>query len=128
MVFRVAKSKNILGVGVLLFTLWAVLGTSVPGHDGISDGNFHITSDCTTPVLEENITTTAGVVTAPGGVSYTDFGFPDATVKLGTENSGVVGAVTRKCNDSYGDEDSDSYVFSCFDDGDFSCTILIIKR
>ena len=118
------SKKNIFSFFWLLITTWAVLATSMP-VESLNSGTYRVKSDCVVPVLELVVTVDAGQVTAPGGVSYTDFGFPQPTVVVGETNEGPVGLVTRSCRDTYGDKNEKVYVFSCFDNGAFSCTILI---
>jgi hypothetical protein len=119
--------KQTIGILVLLSTLWAVLATSQLNED-LSDGTFTIKSDCTSPVSVENITVTANQITDPFGVDYTDFGFPDTTVTVDSDVVGVVGLVTRVCKTTYKDESDSKFIFSCFDNGAFACTIFIKGR
>lgn len=112
---------------VLLFTCWVLIATSTLS-DSI-EGSMTLTSDCVLPVLEQTVTATNGVITAPGGVNFTDFGFPLNTVTLGQANSGPVSTFQRECKPTYGDErfNNDEWIWSCFDDGEYTCSIFLRK-
>jgi len=120
--------KNALAAVFLVFTLFAVLGSSVLRDDETAEnGSFYIISDCVTPTMENNVVITNNVITSPGGVNLTDFGFPQNT--LAQTMTGTVGAVSRECTVTYG-ESGDNYVnnrwlYSCFDNGTFKCSIYI---
>lgn len=111
----------------LVFTAWACLATSILG-DSINDGAIYVNSDCTSPASEMSVTVSGGQIIAPGGVSYTDFGFPQSTVTLNAPVSGVVGSATRVCDDTYTDSDDVHHIFTCKDDGSYACTILITEQ
>ncbi len=119
--------KNIFTGIFLLFTLISVIATS--NTDGTPySGDYHVISDCVTPVRDQVVSVAVSQITT-GGVSFTDFGFPSAT--LAPELSGIVGAATRECRISYGNPDRlaiDSKhptIYSCFDNGAFKCTIYM---
>lgn len=121
--------KNWIAVAALISTLWAVIATSSPRSD-LNTGSFYIISDCVTPNREAIITVTSDQIATPGATSFTDFGFPTATVRLGQETSGTVGAVSRTCFPTYGDtdENAEAWIFSCFDNGAASCTVMIREQ
>ncbi len=121
--------KNWIAFSALLSTLWAVIATSTPRSD-LNSGAFYIISDCVTPNKEAIITVVSDQISTPGATSFTDFGFPNAAVRLGQETTGTVGAVSRTCFPSYGDTDesSDAWIFSCFDNGAASCTVMIREQ
>lgn len=120
--------KNTVWVGILIATSWAILATSGPWND-LEYGSYHEASDCVQPPLEKDVVISAGQITLPGGVSHTDFGFPNATVVEGQVNAGTVGAVYRECRTTYSTADGDQsdksgFIFSCFDNGVYSCSIV----
>ncbi|MGE0763791.1 MAG: hypothetical protein AB7N80_10980 [Bdellovibrionales bacterium] len=110
----------------LIVTAWACLATSI-AQDNVDEGDFYIVSDCASPTSEGTISVSAGQITAPGGTSYTDFGFPQSTVTLGTANTGVVGGANRSCIDTYSNQNQ-SYIFTCSDNGQYACSILLIEQ
>lgn len=120
------SSKNFFSTALLLFTAYATIATS-SGDGTPFVGNYQVVSDCVTPVRDQTVTISSSQVT--GGGSFTDFGFPVAT--LSTSMTGTVGAVTRTCKLSYGDPDKlnldSSYptIYACFDNGAFKCTIFM---
>lgn len=118
-------SRNWLALAFLLFTAWTIIATSSP-RSSFSAGTFYIISDCVTPTREEVITLTGGQISAPASTSFTDFGFPQTTVGIGQTVSG--GA--RVCYPTYGDDaqNSDDWIFSCYDNGAYMCTILIKEQ
>ena len=123
--------KNILAAAFLGFTLFSVLATSqLRDDDKPASGQNYVISDCVTPVLENVVTIANNVVVAPGGVSFTDFGFPSATIAQ--TMTGTVGAVQRECTVTYGEGGlngvKNRWVYSCFDNGTFKCTIYIEPR
>lgn len=125
--------KNVFAIGALLITAWASLATSSSGSNSIDSADLYVISDCVNPVMERQVRTTNGVITA-GGVDFTNFGFPQSTVKLDQDNNGIVNNgvtnVSRSCIHSYGDMSNNAnskYVFSCLDNGNYSCSILIMK-
>lgn len=120
--------KNIFWGGFLLLTLWSIIATSV-GKDSISYSRLNVTSDCVTPTLNRAVTTSSNQVSSPAGVSYTDFGFPLATVNLKEDVSGVVNAKNRVCQNTYGstDHSADAWAYTCYDEGTYVCTILLEK-
>jgi hypothetical protein len=114
-----------LAIGFMLFTAWSILATSKSTYDFLY-GTYTLTSDCVQPTLEMRVTTSAGQISDPPATSFTDFGFPNATVTLGSDVNGTVGGRARTCTMTYGDPSGTSnFIYSCFDDGTFACTILI---
>jgi hypothetical protein len=120
--------KNWLALFFMVFCAWAVVATSMP-RESLNEGAYYIVSDCVTPTREATITVSSDQIATPPATSFTDFGFPTASVIIGQETSGTVGAATRICSPTYGDEfeGSGDWIFSCFDDGAPACTILIQK-
>lgn len=123
-----SRCKKLAAAGFFAFTLWSVLATSgFRDDDHPENGSFYIISDCVTPTAENNVIITNNVITSPGGVNLTDFGFPQNT--LSQTMTGTVGAATRECTVTYG-ESGHNYVdnrwlYSCFDNGTFKCSIYI---
>lgn len=125
-------SLNSFWVILLLSTAWSILATSGPWND-LEYGSYHEASDCVQPPLEHDVVLSAGQITLPGGVSHTDFGFPNATVQQGQVNAGTVGSVYRECRTTYSSgesptDDDNSFVFSCFDNGTYSCSIVFVRN
>ena len=116
--------KKVFSAFCLIVTAWACLATSV-ARESVDSGSFYINSDCTTPPSEMAIAVTANQITAPGGVNYTNFGFPQNIVALGTPVVGIVGLATRECVDTYSTTDGDRYIFTCKDNGTYACTIML---
>lgn len=123
--------KHFLSAVFLLFTLVSVLATSSPRDDDHpKSGSHYIISDCVSPTIDATIVISNSAIISPGGMSFTDFGFPVAT--LAQTVSGTVGGATRECTVTYGESggswDSntkDRWLFSCFDNGRFKCSIFI---
>jgi hypothetical protein len=123
--------KNFFAGCFLLFTLVSVLATSYPrGGDRPSSGQHYIISDCVTPTRDGTVVISGSAIVSPGGVSFTDFGFPVATLEQTV--SGTVGSATRECTVTYGEggdfgksKTKDRWLYSCFDNGKFKCSIYI---
>lgn len=126
MYFRLIK--NLIAGLFLLFTVFSILATSSLKRDQYPDaGSHYIISDCVTPTVDATIVISNGTITSPGGASFTDYGFPTAT--LAQTVSGTVSGATRECTVTYG-EDGDNnvenrWLYSCFDNGTFKCSIFI---
>jgi hypothetical protein len=118
--------KNALWAAFLGMTVWSILATSV-AKDNITYGSLNVTSDCVSPTLSRTVTVSSNQVTSPAGVSYTDFGFPQASVSLKNDVVGVVNSKNRVCQNTYGSTDTsaDAWAYTCYDDGTYTCTILI---
>lgn len=121
---------NVVWVSILIATSWSILATSTADR-GTDYGLFLESSDCFYPPVEAVVTIVSGQVTsgAPAPGDHTAFGFPQPIVQRGVPNTGTVGAVFRECKDTYGsDEDNGIYVFTCTDNGAYSCTIILEGR
>jgi hypothetical protein len=121
-----ASKTNLVSVAALLATLWAVLATSTP-RDSFRYGTYHVTSDCVSPMIEEDIEVDNMEIISPPGRTFGDFGFPQNQIALDATISGEMNGVSRSCTRTYGsvDDDHSEYVYNCFDDGTLACTILI---
>lgn len=111
----------------LLITFVALAATSTGNHY-LQDGLYRISSDCVDPVVDQSeVTVTDYVVTSPASVSFTDFGFPVADLTDRDSLVGAVGTVSRTCTLSYGGtfNNYEAFVFTCKDDGEYSCTIVL---
>ena len=118
-------SRNWFALAFLLFSAWSVIATSVQ-RSTFNSGSFYIISDCVTPTLEATITVSSDQIATPPATSFTDFGFPQASVRIGETVSGGV----RVCHPTYGDdaENADDWIFSCYDSGAYTCSILIKEQ
>lgn len=120
--------KNCAAAGFLGFTVFSILATSV-ARDGDApySGNQYIMSDCVTPTRDANITIIGGSISSPGGLTFLDFGFPSTVLKQTV--SGVVGLVNRECTVTYGEDGHNNvenrWLYSCFDNGVYKCSIYI---
>lgn len=114
---------------VLLIAGWAFAATSKLTSDGvISFGTYVLSSDCVSPALSDLVIEVSGEeVISPDGDSFTDYGFPTSTVSVTNDNTGPVGSVQRRCTTSYGSDELDDsvWIFSCFDDEAYSCSIVM---
>ncbi|NJL25079.1 MAG: hypothetical protein HC902_07830 [Calothrix sp. SM1_5_4] len=115
-----------MGLAVILGLAALTLSSSGCGkkEKNIREGSFIVNSDCVSPAREVSVRTLNDQIVS-GATSYLDFGFPNSVVKLGQDNSGYVGSIQRNCVNTYGDTEGDAWVFSCFDAGAYSCSILI---
>jgi hypothetical protein len=120
------RFKDLIAAAMLVATAYFSLATSSP-RDAASPttGTYYVISDCTTPPFESVVTVSGSAVIAPVGVSFTDFGFP-----LSTISQSVIGPVaggTRECTVTYGENGTnhvdDRWLYSCFDNGKFRCSI-----
>ncbi|MGE0527609.1 MAG: hypothetical protein AB7G93_05905 [Bdellovibrionales bacterium] len=120
-----SKLRDMVSAGALLGTLWAVLATSMP-RSSITEGNYYVVSDCVVPTQELAVTTSAGQIVSPA-ITYSALGFPGNTVTLGNDVSGTINGRPRTCYHTYGstEDRAQAWVFSCFDDGTYTCSILI---
>jgi len=118
--------KSFITIIILFVAAWGSLATS-DGKFGLFSGPLNISSDCVSPArINETIQVLDNEISEPMGTTYLDYGFPDAVVgevSEGTE-TGTVGGLTRSCSVSY-QEDESFWVYSCFDDGEYACTITI---
>lgn len=119
--------RNGLTIIFLVATFFVSAATSVSG--GLSSGTFLVSSDCTTPAQEQTVSVLFNEIVSPSGVSFLDFGFPQAQVNEDeTDMVGVVGTETRTCRKTFGELISDSSpdaVYTCFERNTYRCTILI---
>src|ERR1035437_4359048 len=99
--------KNLFAGAFFLICLWSILATSQL-ENSITKSGLQVTSDCVSPVLDRSVTTVGGQIVSPAGLSYTDFGFPAATVNLNTDVIGTVNGLTRTCTQTYGNSMSSS--------------------
>lgn len=123
------NSKNLMATVALLATLVGVLATS-RRDETIGGSSFYILSDCGNAVQEANVLTNGfppHVISS--GAQWDTFGFPTGVqLDFVNEVSGVAtGGVNRSCAVTYGGqrENADEIIYSCFDNGSFSCSILI---
>lgn len=123
--------KRIATAAFFAFTLFSIVATSK--SDGSpAFGTYRVQSDCVSPVKDQVVSVSGSSITT-GGVSFTDFGFPSAT--LANPVTGTVGAVSRSCKVTYGNYDVTNLfgdtkynIYSCFDNGSFACTILFEEQ
>lgn len=111
---------------VLFMAAYASLATSA-GRIGLFEGKLTLSSDCVTPAKIDNVVTVTNFeITDPVATSYTDFGFPESTVGEGVDDEevGPVNGKNRRCSITY-EVYEDVWVYSCFDNGDYACTITI---
>jgi hypothetical protein len=120
-----SRPIRIQEIVLLIVTSWALLATSVPTE--LTTGSYSVTSDCVIPTLAKEVNAVAGVITAPSGTNWTDFGFPQNTVYIGKESNGTVSGEYRSCRPTYGDEVSNTgkWLWSCFDNDAYTCTIMV---
>ena len=124
------RFKNLMTVTSLLLTAYFSLATSKATNDALTapvTGNYYVMSDCSVPANEAVVTASGGTVIAPPGVNFMQFGFPAAT--LNRTMTGVVGGLLRECTVTYGEDGSndvkDRWLYSCFDNGQFKCSIYV---
>lgn len=120
--------KNAIALTALVLTAYFSLATSFAKDSTAPTlGTFYVISDCTNPAFESVVTVSGSVITAPSGLSFTDFGFPNATIAQSM--IGNMGGVTRECTVTYGENGSNNvenrYLYSCFDAGKFKCSIYV---
>lgn len=121
------RFKDIAALVTLVVTAYFSLATSYgrKNQSAPVNGNTYILSDCTIPATESVVTVSNGAIIAPGGVAFTDFGFPSAVVA--EYMTGIVGGVVRECMLTYGEDGYNNvknrWLFSCFDGGQFKCSI-----
>lgn len=95
-------------------------------NNRLAANSFTIVSDC------DNLRGQEFIATAPNGVlnSGSTYGFPQNTFEIGQDSSGPVaggGGGTRNCYATYGKDsnDPDEVIYSCFDNGNYACSIII---
>lgn len=117
--------SHLVAVLVLAATSWTVLATSTA--DGTLYGTYRAQSDCVNPVQNVTISVADSAITSPASYSFTDLGFPTATLKVGQPNTGVVNGANRSCESvftSYAGT-KDNYLYTCTDNGEFACNIYL---
>ena len=130
--FRILAIRFLKAI-FLVFTGLTIAATSMVKDSYTINGSYFVASDCVSPAVQTTVTATSGTVTAPSGVSFTDFGFPDATISFNTPVTGTSGLATRVCEVGYGEDggddesktDNNQWLFSCFDNGAYACTIYM---
>lgn len=123
------RFDNLIALAALLLTAYFSLATSrTKDATSPTTGPYYVISDCSTPPTESVVTVVNSSITVPSNVSFTDFGFPLPNIAQ-TVSGPVAGAANRECTVTYG-EDGTNYVknrwlYSCFDDGQFKCSIYV---
>ena len=123
--------RNAIAIAALGFTAWASLATSSPTKS-IDNNDLYVISDCVSPTFERQVRSAGGSLIS--GVDYTQIGFPTSTVHLGADSYGItsngVTNVSRLCTETYGNNGTGGdgkYIYSCLDNGEFVCSIVIIQ-
>lgn len=118
--------------GTLAILILALSACSSSSTNSIDNATLEVVSDCVTPAVDVTIRTSNG--TSISGTGFGQLGFPVATIHLGQDNSGLynngLANVTRVCRQTYGAIDTNQnnkYIFSCFDDGAYACSITLIS-
>jgi hypothetical protein len=125
------RSQNLAAIVALVITAWASLATS-QRSPSIDNSTLYVISDCVTPTFEQTVRSSGGVLVS--GVDYTQIGFPNSTVHLGQDNNGLYNNgttnVSRSCVQTYGDNSAGDgrFIYSCFDNGDYACSVVIILQ
>ncbi|MEM7646057.1 MAG: hypothetical protein AAF203_04035 [Pseudomonadota bacterium] len=95
-----------------------------------TSGSYYVSSDCVSPIENRvRVFTSSGEITDPPGTTFQDFGLPTTVLTVGGVE-GVVGSVSRRCENTYGVDtdsidDEETLVFSCYDDGAYSCSVVL---
>lgn len=120
-----AGPSNLFALLCLIGSVWTVVATS--SGTGRLYGSYRAKSDCVTPVADLNISVSDSSITSPASYSFTDLGFPNATLTIGSPNSGTFNGANRICDLVFRTEFgfTDSYLYSCSDEGQFACNIYL---
>ena len=125
-----ARLKQVFSLAFLGFTAYACLATSQSNTLGPTvQGSFYIVSDCVKPTLEGNIAVANSTIVTPAGQSFLDYGFPQPSITFLAPVNGVLNGLNRSCYVTYGQTDSNRassrWIFSCFDNGNYACSIYM---
>jgi hypothetical protein len=118
--------SNAAALLALLATSWSILATSRAG--GLQPGQYVIKSDCTPTVSEAIVQISMGRISEPAGQSFTDYGLPSTTLNLTETSTGVIEGVNRSCVKTAGDDQGSEWVFSCYDDDEFVCSVYLTRQ
>lgn len=120
--------KNFFTLLILFATTCVTIATSTP-HMSFVSGSFYIISDCIAGNLESTVDVSNYQIINPSGMSFLDFGFPVATITPDNEMIGPIGSVTRVCKKTFGGDSAndEDMIFTCYDNNQYACSILIQK-
>jgi hypothetical protein len=118
-----------LGAIFVYLLMFAVLSATSILLPPAPTGTFLFSTDCTSPYSETEVGLSSGVITSPGGSTFSDFGLPVGTFYGEGVYTGTISGQTRTCDRLIGsDRDSDEWAYSCKYQGTVVCTVLIQRR
>lgn len=119
---RSNKSSNLFALLCLIGTVWTAVATSTSNG---TYGTYNVKSDCVSPVFNQSVTISSSAISFPSGVNFTTLGFPTNSLSVGAVNSGVLNGKTRVCETALSNSNTfnDTFLYSCSDNGAFTCNI-----